>query len=85
MRIPKRYGQSKVVTCPFCERQAIAKNSQHVPTCIPHKDQIIQEMKCICGSWLDLQISKYGPYFRCFKCGNINWKRVIEINKSLKL
>ena len=80
MRFPKRYGQSMIQECPFCGKQATAQNTQEIPTCLHHKNAVLPDMKCLCGGWLDLLVSKHGPYFRCFKCGNVNWKRVIEIN-----
>ncbi|PIN77194.1 hypothetical protein COV16_07210 [Candidatus Woesearchaeota archaeon CG10_big_fil_rev_8_21_14_0_10_34_8] len=80
MKYRKYYGRSKIIECPFCSKQAIAKNKQDVPTCIEHKDQNLPDLKCACGSWLDLLVSKHGPYFRCFKCGNVKWQRAIEIN-----
>jgi hypothetical protein len=80
MRIPKRYGQSRITTCPFCSKQAITQGKQKIPTCLDHKNATLPDFKCACGSWLDLLVSKHGHYFRCFKCGNINWKRAMEMN-----
>ncbi|MAF35242.1 hypothetical protein CMO91_05340 [Candidatus Woesearchaeota archaeon] len=80
MRIPKRYGQSQVLSCPFCGKQAVTKNKQKVPVCMKHKDSVIDNWKCVCGSFLDIQEGKWGPYCRCIKCGAVNFKRALELN-----
>lgn len=80
MHIPKRYGQSKIINCPFCGKQAITKNSQGIPVCLEHKKSLLPDMKCICGEWLDIKNGKFGPYFYCMKCGNINFNRALEMN-----
>lgn len=79
MRIPKRYGQSKVESCPFCSKQAIAQNSQGISTCMDHKRQELQDVKCMCGNWLELKKGKFGSYFYCIKCGNVNFNRALEM------
>jgi len=81
MRIPKRYGQSRVENCPFCQKQATTESKQKVPVCTHHKEAVLNEMKCLCGEPLDLKSGKYGVYFTCITCGNINGKKVFEINK----
>lgn len=85
MRIPKRYGESQVVNCPFCGKTAVTKNSQQVPVCTAHKDNELKNLKCVCGEWLDILPGKWGPYFRCLTCGNINFKKGLEMNPKLKL
>ena len=80
MYIPKQYGASKLAVCPFCKRQATTSNEQGIPTCIKHKEDKFPEMKCICGSWLELRQGKYGPFFTCMSCGIINMKKAMEIN-----
>jgi|SRR3989338_4750388 len=86
MYIPKRYGQSKMETCPFCGKQASQQNEQGVVVCVQHRNTDLPDMKCLCGSYLDLRNGKYGAFFSCMKCGNINMKKALEINdlKSLK-
>ena len=84
MRIPKRYGESRVDNCPFCGKIAVVRNKEGVPTCSAHKSEKLKEMKCICGNWLELRKGKYGPYFFCIKCGNINFRKAIEANASSK-
>lgn len=83
MYIPKRYGESRIETCPFCGRQAINKNPQGVPVCKDHKDKNLPEMKCACGSYLYMQEGKFGIYFNCMKCGNMNLNKVLEINPNI--
>ncbi len=80
MRFKKVYGQSKTDVCPFCQRQATTTSSQGIPVCQEHKVAILNEFKCICGDWLELQTGKYGTYFKCHQCGNINFKKTLEIN-----
>ena len=79
MRIPKRYGQSKIPICPFCSKQAIAKNSQGLNVCQHHKEKKLPDIKCACGSYLELKTGKFGPYFNCINCGNINLNKGLEI------
>jgi len=83
MRIPKRYGESKLETCPFCGRQAIIKNPQGVPVCTDHKNTNLPDFKCVCGSYLLMQEGKFGIYFNCMKCGNMNLKKVLDINPNI--
>ena len=75
MFIPKRYGQSKKADCPFCPKPAIAQNTQGVPTCNAHKEQQLPDIKCMCGSWLELRQGDWGPYFNCTKCGNLSFAK----------
>ena len=80
MFIPKRYGESKIEECPFCGKQSTTTNSQDIPVCPKHKDSLMNEMKCICGEYLETLRGKWGLYFRCPKCGNVNKRKVFEIN-----
>ena len=80
MYIQKKYGESRFDGCPFCGQQAITKNSQKIPVCLKHKNSEILDLKCLCGDWLDIREGKYGPYWQCMKCGNINFKRGLEMN-----
>jgi len=82
MYIPKRYGQSKIDKCPFCGKQAIAKNSQEVPVCQEHKDSSLKDLKCACGSYLDMKNGKFGVFFTCINCGIVNMKKALEINEG---
>jgi len=80
MYIPKRYGESRIDKCPFCGRTALIKNSQGVPVCQSHKNHKLNDLRCMCGELLELKTGKWGPYFRCINCGNINLKKALEIN-----
>ncbi len=80
MYIPKRYGQSKTENCPFCGRQATAKNSQEVPVCREHKSSVMNEMRCICGEHLLMMKGKFGLFFNCPNCGNMSMRKVMEFN-----
>ena len=84
MYIPKRYGQSKQHTCPFCGKTATAQTSQGVPVCIVHRSTQMPEVKCLCGKWLELCSGKWGPYFRCINCGNVSWTRGMEMAEMQK-
>ena len=81
MYIPKQYGKSKIDKCPFCERQATSLNKQKVPVCTLHEDSILEDMKCMCGEYLELKTGRYGIYFNCLNCGNINSRKIFEINQ----
>ena len=81
MYIPKKYGQSKIDLCPFCGKSATIKNSQDVPVCYSHREEFLEGLKCACGSILELLRGKFGIFFSCIKCGNMNMKKVLEINE----
>ncbi|HLG23936.1 MAG TPA: hypothetical protein VI564_03345 [Candidatus Nanoarchaeia archaeon] len=80
MFIPKRYGQSKVENCPFCSKVAMSMNKQGVPVCSMHKEEILEDLKCICGEALDILKGKFGVFFNCMKCGNMNMRKMMEVN-----
>jgi len=60
--------------------QATTKNNQGIPVCSKHKNASLQDMRCLCGELLELKEGKFGIYFRCERCGNVNAKRVFETN-----
>ena len=80
MHIPKKYGQSKIDKCPFCQKHATTMNRQKVPVCQPHKNEVLDNLKCVCGSMLETLHGKFGVFFSCMKCGNMNLKKVLEFN-----
>jgi hypothetical protein len=84
VRIPKRYGDYRREECPFCSKQAITKNSQGVPVCMQHKARLLDGLKCQCGGWLELRTGKWGPYFFCIKCGNVNFRKALELNPGIR-
>ena len=80
MYIPKRYGQSKVDQCPFCGRHATTSNPQGVPVCTSHKESKLEDIRCVCGEHLEVRTGKFGAYFSCINCGNVNMKKILELN-----
>ena len=82
MRIPKKYGSYRIERCPFCDNHATANNDQKIPVCAKHRNKKLPDIKCQCNNYLDLMSGKYGPYFKCIKCGNISWSRAMEINND---
>lgn len=85
MRIPKKYGQSKLDPCPFCNMTSITKNSQGVPVCLAHKEANLPEMKCACGNYLNMMEGKFGIFFNCMSCGNKSLSKVLSMNPSLEI
>ncbi len=82
MRYRKKvYGSYKRITCPFCERGATHKNEQGLDVCHKHTKEVFQEIKCLCGSWLELRSGKFGAYFNCIKCGNMNYDKAMTIKE----
>ena len=84
MYIKKRYGESRVDNCPFCGKVSVTKNKQGVPVCKEHKEDMLKDLRCVCGELLDVQEGKWGPYFRCMNCGNVNFKKGMEMNPQVK-
>lgn len=76
----KVYGESKVQGCPFCGQQSTTRNWQGVPTCKAHKEEELPNLKCVCGEYLDVRVGKFGPYFSCLKCGNVNFNKGLDYN-----
>ena len=83
MRYRKVYGQSRVDKCPFCGKQAVLKNPQGIPVCTKHAKDMLVDLKCICGDWLDVAKGKFGSYFRCMKCGSVSLNKVMEVNPDI--
>jgi hypothetical protein len=77
MFIPKRYGQSKRQDCPFCNKPALKENTQGIPTCQAHQTTNLPDLKCMCGSWLELRKGDWGPYFNCTNCGNLSFAKAM--------
>lgn len=70
----------KTDNCPFCGKISITQNAQGVPVCQAHKERNLENIKCACGEYLEVLSGKWGPYFRCLNCGNINFKKVMAMN-----
>ena len=84
MYIKKRYGESRITNCPFCGKQAVTTNPEGVPVCLKHKGKKLPIMKCACGEWLDVQSGKWGTYFNCMRCGNINFSKGMDMNPQVR-
>jgi hypothetical protein len=77
----KVYGSYKRVICPFCDKQATAKNEQGIEVCSKHVERSVEDIKCTCGSWLEVKAGKFGRYFNCINCGNINYEKAMQIKE----
>ncbi len=77
----KQYGSYKESFCPFCHKIATQKNTQGLEVCYNHAKSAMEEIRCSCGSWLETCSGKFGPYFRCINCGNIPYKKGMELKE----
>ncbi|MBT3814828.1 hypothetical protein HOE37_03490 [Candidatus Woesearchaeota archaeon] len=75
----KSYGNYKRAMCPFCNGVATQKNEQGIDVCRMHTKSVLQDFKCTCGSWLEPRAGKFGTYFNCINCGNVNQSKALEI------
>ena len=78
----KQYGNYKTDSCPFCGKVATQKNAQGLSVCRFHTKESLPERKCHCGKWLELRSGKFGPYFNCINCGNMNYDKGMERSTS---
>ncbi|MFW5746526.1 MAG: hypothetical protein ACOCWQ_03170 [Nanoarchaeota archaeon] len=78
----KEWGAYKTDICVFCGAPAYSKNSVKLPVCKNHKETGYPDLKCFCGSWIDVRMGKYGAYCQCLKCGNLNLAKVLEYNMA---
>lgn len=76
----KTFGQSRIDRCPFCNKQCTTINKQGISVCREHKNAVLNEMRCICGEYLEIRKGKYGYFFYCMNCGNQSPKKVFSIN-----
>lgn len=83
MYMKKVYGESKIDSCPFCGKRATVKTEQGVPCCVDHRKAEMPNMKCLCKGYLDVCEGKWGAYFRCMSCGNMNFNKGLEINNLI--
>lgn len=77
----KVYGESQVQSCAFCASVATQRSDVGVYVCHRHKQQCLEEIKCTCGNWLEQKSGKFGPYFHCYKCGNVSFKKGMELKE----
>ena|SRR3989344_2477707 len=80
MFIPKKYGESRIEKCPFCQKQGTTINRQGVAVCVTHREDTLDGLKCVCGETLDILKGKFGAFFKCIDCGNMNLRKVLEFN-----
>lgn len=84
VRIPKRYGQSRDNSCHFCGAIATSKSEQGLVVCHKHVTEKTDEIKCTCGSWLDLRSGKWGSYYNCINCGNVNMAKAMQMKEMTR-
>ena len=75
----KTYGEYQTKNCAFCGRQATQKTEVGLEVCYQHLKSKMEEIKCTCGSWLEQRSGKFGAYFNCLSCGNLNFQKGMEI------
>ncbi|PIN74431.1 hypothetical protein COV20_00185 [Candidatus Woesearchaeota archaeon CG10_big_fil_rev_8_21_14_0_10_45_16] len=80
-KLKKSYGEYKKINCSFCERPATQKNTQGADVCYQHIKNQLEEIKCTCGSWLEIRNGKFGLYFNCINCGNLNYQKAMSIKE----
>ena len=83
MRIKKVYGESRIESCPFCEKRATTENKQDVAVCLNHKNEYLH-LKCICGELLDIRKGKFGAFCTCINCGAISLNKALSMNPPVK-
>jgi hypothetical protein len=81
----KQYGNYKTANCPFCGKIATQKTEQGLEVCRLHTKEVMEEIKCSCGSWLEFRSGKFGPYFNCMNCGNINYQKGMELKSMMPI
>jgi hypothetical protein len=79
-RFPKSYTERKLNSCPFCGKDAYTVNMVKIPVCLAHKETKEPTLKCMCGTWVDIKVGRYGTYAQCLRCGNVNLDKILEVN-----
>ena len=79
----KVYGQSQKTLCAFCGRNALTRNKEGVPVCDAHRGKQLEDVKCICGRFMDLKHSKWGAFFVCPHCGPKSFETAREQNREM--
>ena len=82
-RARKVYGESKDNSCAFCSGVATQETKDGLLVCRSHLNSKLEEIKCTCGSWLEQRTGKFGPYFNCVHCGNINFNKAMEMKSVM--
>lgn len=68
-------------SCVFCSKTATVKNKQGFAVCPIHKEEEFPDMKCACGSFLNVKTSRYGAFFLCPDCGPISLGKAFSMNE----
>jgi hypothetical protein len=77
---PKKvYGDYTSTGCHWCGKTATNQNVQGLSVCKNHTEKRMEDIKCACGSWLELRAGKYGSYFNCLNCGNMNYDKGMKM------
>ncbi len=82
-RAPKKYGEYQQKICGFCPKIATTKNEQGLEVCVYHVKQVMDDIKCLCGRWLEIRSGKFGAFFNCINCGNINYTKAMEMKEVM--
>ncbi len=75
------YGTTSLSRCPFCQKTALVKNKLGLNVCKDHTNAEIPDLKCICKESMELKEGKFGPFCICRRCGIMNLKKALEVNK----
>ncbi|MBR9676896.1 hypothetical protein GOV04_02050 [Candidatus Woesearchaeota archaeon] len=78
----KVYGQSKNEKCYFCNKLSFERNTQGFIVCQEHKNKPVEDIRCVCGSWLEAKTSKWGAFFVCSNCGPISLAKALHLRSS---
>lgn len=79
----KVYGESRIDHCSFCGKIATQKNATGALVCYQHIQTQLDDVRCTCGLWLEQRSGKFGHYFHCRNCGNINFNKAMEMKKVM--
>ena len=80
----KVYGSYKTVSCVFCGKLAMNKNERGLEVCAEHKERVMNNIKCTCGSLLEMRDGKFGTFFSCVNCGNISLRKALEMKQIME-
>ena len=64
---------------------ATQKNGQGFNVCHRHTKDYLNDVRCVCGALLEVRQGKFGPYFNCLDCGNINFNKAMKIRELTKV
>jgi len=79
----KVYGSYRKSSCPYCGADAMSKNEIGLSVCKNHIKTDSLDIKCSCGSWLDVKEGKFGTFFLCENCGPIGMGKAMELKSNM--